>query len=74
MDKLFQSSVKVCGLQSTRQVLPALEFVRWRKPRWVPRAKSREFVLFKRHEYDPEETEWLRRTENHYRTKMKAIW
>ncbi|XP_048746106.2 probable 28S ribosomal protein S26, mitochondrial [Ostrea edulis] len=75
LDKIFiRSSVTVCRLELKKQALPTLEFVRWRKPRWVPRAKSKEFVLPKRQEYDPQESEWLRTTENHYRTQMKAIW
>lgn len=72
--RLSKYGHKLVCTESTRQALPVLDFVRWRKPRWVPRAKSKEFVLSKRHEYKPEETEWLRRTENHYRTQMKAIW
>lgn len=72
--KLLKYGVTFDSIECSRQALPVLDFVRWRKPRWVTRAKSKEFVLSKRHEYNTEETEWLRRTENHYRTQMKAIW
>ncbi|XP_061165904.1 small ribosomal subunit protein mS26-like isoform X1 [Saccostrea echinata] len=74
INTLLKSGACVHGLESTRQALPVFDLVRWRKPRWVPRAKSKEFVLSKRPEQDPQEMEWLKTEENHYRTQMKAIW
>ena len=46
---------------------------RWRKPRWIPQAKSKVFRIPKREEPNFEEAVELRRLHNIYRTQIRAI-
>ncbi|KAK7070183.1 ribosomal protein, S26 [Halocaridina rubra] len=47
--------------------------VRWKKPRWIPRSKSKEFFVPKRCKIPEEEVIELTRLFNKYRTEMKSV-
>ncbi|KAK3096270.1 hypothetical protein FSP39_025164 [Pinctada imbricata] len=65
-----QTSIHVCKIN---RCTPALIFVRWRKPRFVPRGKTKEFVLSDRPERNPEEEAFMNTKMNNYRTDLKSI-
>ncbi|XP_041370474.1 probable 28S ribosomal protein S26, mitochondrial [Gigantopelta aegis] len=52
---------------------PFCQFIRWRKPRWVPKAKSKIFYVRKPTPIDPEENSELKLRYAHYRTHVRAI-
>ncbi|XP_065163032.1 small ribosomal subunit protein mS26 [Atheta coriaria] len=60
-------------LQITSEPLSNLQSVRWRKPRWVPIAKSKIFRIPERPVVPEIETEEMKRLNNHYRTQIKSI-
>lgn len=45
----------------------SIQSVRWRKPRWLPMAKSRVFKISERHVLPVEESEEWKRLNNNYR-------
>ncbi|KAL5021964.1 hypothetical protein ScPMuIL_001119 [Solemya velum] len=49
------------------------QVIRWRKPRWVPRAKSKEFYVRRPTPVDPEERVELKIRYDHYRTAVKSV-
>jgi len=64
----------VYGCAYEHKALPLVECVRWRKRRWAPIAKSKEFrPPPERKPKNPEEYEELKTRYAHYRTSMKAI-
>ncbi|XP_060071272.1 small ribosomal subunit protein mS26-like [Ylistrum balloti] len=52
---------------------PALTFVRWRKPRHVPKARSKIYVVRQPTPRDAEETELMKNCNRNYNTEMRAI-
>ncbi|KAL3864201.1 hypothetical protein ACJMK2_005906 [Sinanodonta woodiana] len=50
-----------------------IQCVRWRKPRWLPKAPSKIFKVRKPTPIDPEENAMLKTHFDHYRTVVKAI-
>lgn len=53
--------------------LGGVQSVRWRKPRWLPTAKSRLFTIPKRPVIPVEETREIQRLYNNYRTSLRAV-
>ncbi|XP_014661556.1 PREDICTED: probable 28S ribosomal protein S26, mitochondrial [Priapulus caudatus] len=72
-------SAKTClylygpGKQGLRSPCGSLVFVRWRKPRWIPMAKSKLEYLPVKKPVDPWEADFMKKQMNHYRTTMKAL-
>ncbi|KAK3590100.1 hypothetical protein CHS0354_041146 [Potamilus streckersoni] len=50
-----------------------IQCVRWRKPRWLPKAPSKIFKVRKPTPIDPEEDAMLKKHFHHYRTVVRAI-
>ena len=50
-----------------------LIFVRWRKPRWIPKAPSKIYRVRTPTETDPEEQAFLLKQQHIYSTEMKTI-
>ncbi|XP_042890699.1 probable 28S ribosomal protein S26, mitochondrial [Penaeus japonicus] len=53
--------------------LGGVQSVRWRKPRWVPTAKSRLFTIPKRPVVPEEEAREIQRLYNNYRNNLRAV-
>ncbi|XP_069140006.1 small ribosomal subunit protein mS26-like [Argopecten irradians] len=52
---------------------PALTFVRWRKPRHLPKARSKIFVVRQPTPIDPTEETLMKTHTHHYSTEMRAL-
>jgi len=50
-----------------------VQLVRWTKPRWVPRAKSKMFLIRRRPDLPSDENEEIRRLFRNYKTSMNSI-
>lgn len=61
------------SLNISRGSIPCMQQVRWRKPRWVPKAPSKIFVVREPTPIDPEEYAMMSTLYNHYRTRLKSI-
>lgn len=63
------SIIKVTAIKPTTN----LQIVRWRKPRWIPKAKSKLYRIPERPVIPEEERIELLRLNNNYRNQMKSI-
>lgn len=59
--------------QSFKRLIENRKFRRWRKPRWVPTAKSKIFRIPERKVFPKEEQIELKRLHDRYNTMMRAV-
>ncbi|XP_052102339.1 probable 28S ribosomal protein S26, mitochondrial [Mytilus californianus] len=72
--KLAQTQIlKLMTIKPTASILPCLNSVRYRKPRWVPKAASKEFYVREPTPIDPVEYEELKWRYQEYRNTVEAI-
>ena len=76
MSILLQISKPICCLRSANSAnsnVVNLVFVRWRKPRWVPKAKSKIYRVRTPTVFDPEEEEFKNKHLHIYQTELKSV-
>ncbi|XP_033757080.1 probable 28S ribosomal protein S26, mitochondrial [Pecten maximus] len=70
---LISKTLSLYETASRLTCFPALTFVRWRKPRHLPKARSKIYIVRQPTPKDPEEMKLMRMRTNQYNTEMRSI-